>query len=83
MVADAFVTSFTLWRKDYTLAQREFGSGLTCGVNVPVSWTEQRGLDFDLNRVQFQVPEITPEGALAGLLRDEGATTTREAEAVR
>lgn len=77
VVADAFVTSFTLWRKDYTLAQREFGSGLTVGVNVPVTWTEQRGLDFDLNRVQFQVPEITPDGALAGLLRDEGSTTER------
>ncbi|HEY8880347.1 MAG TPA: DUF4157 domain-containing protein [Roseateles sp.] len=77
VVADAFVTSFTLWRKDYTLAQREFGSGLTVGVNVPVTWTEQRGLDFDINRVQFQVPEITPDGALGGLLRDEGGTTER------
>ncbi len=74
VVADAFVTSFTLWRKDWRLAQREFGSGLTVGVSVPVTWRQTTGLDFDFNRVQFQVPEISAESALAGLLRDEGST---------
>ena len=72
VVADAFVTSFTLWRRDYTLAEREFGSALTVGVTVPVAWRQHGGLDFDFNRVQFQVPEISPGGALADLLRDGG-----------
>lgn len=51
VVADAFVTSFTLWRRDYQLAERQFGSGLTVGVTVPVSWRQRGGLDFDFERV--------------------------------
>ncbi len=77
VVADAFVTSFTLWRRDYQLAERQFGSGLTVGVTVPVTWHQQGGLDFDFERVQFQVPELSPDGALAALLQDEGRETER------
>ena len=109
VVADAFVTSFTLWRSDFTLrsrarssrrrprrarrpraprrgaavgggphaAQREFGSGLAVGVSVPVAWREASALDFDFDRVQFQVPEISADSALAGLLRDEGSDRER------
>jgi hypothetical protein len=73
VVADALVTTFTLWRRDYTLAEREFGSGLRVGIEVPVAWRQQSGLDFDFDRVQFQVPDLSPEGALATLLRDEGS----------
>ncbi len=73
VVADALVTTFTLWRRDYTLAEREFGSGLRVGIEVPVAWRQQSGLDFDFDRVQFQVPDLSPEGALAALLRDEGS----------
>lgn len=77
VVADAFVTSFTLWRRDYVIAEREFGSGLTVGISVPATWRQYGGLDFDFDRVQFQVPELSPEGALAGLLREEGSETER------
>jgi hypothetical protein len=59
VVADAFVTSFTLWRKDWNLAQREMGSALSLGLNVPVDYySDARGLVFDPNRVSFQVPEL-------------------------
>jgi hypothetical protein len=77
VVANAFVTTFTLWRKDYQIAERAFGSGLAIGMTVPVTWRERGGLDFNFSQVQFQVPEISPRGALADLLRDEGAVTER------
>ncbi len=83
VVADAFVTSFTLWRRDYRLAERQFGSGLTVGVSVPLSWRQHGGLDFDFERVQFQVPDLSPDGALAALLQDEGQETERNEAAAR
>jgi hypothetical protein len=62
VVVDAFVTSFTLWRKDWLLAQREVGSNLALGLNVPVDYySDGRGVVFDPNRVTFQVPELNAD----------------------
>jgi hypothetical protein len=59
VVADAFVTSFTLWRKDWNLAQRELGGSLTLGINAPVDYySDGRGVVFDPNAVSFQVPSL-------------------------
>jgi hypothetical protein len=58
-VADAFVTAFTLWRRDWRLAEREIGSALALGINVPVDYySDGRGVVFDPARITFQVPEL-------------------------
>lgn len=73
VVADAFVTSFTLWRKDWNLAQREIGSSLSLGVNVPVDYySDGRGVVFDPNAVTFQVPELNAD-LLGQLMNDNGS----------
>jgi hypothetical protein len=59
VVADAFVTSFTLWHKDWLFAEREIGSALALGLHVPVDYySDARGLVFDPRQVTFQVPEL-------------------------
>jgi hypothetical protein len=81
VLVNAFVTTYTLWRKEYVIAEREFGSSLSVGISVPVTWRERGGLDFDINRVQFEIPPITPDGALAALLRDDGTEAATPVEA--
>lgn len=62
VVADAFVTSFSLWRKDWNLAQREIGSNLALGINAPVDYySDERGVQFDPNAVSFQVPSLNAD----------------------
>jgi hypothetical protein len=75
VVADAFVTSFTLWRQDWNLAERAIGSSLSLGLNVPVDYySDDRGVVFDPEQVTFTVPELNAD-TLAGLL-DEGSERT-------
>jgi hypothetical protein len=81
VLVNAFVTTYTLWRKEYVIAEREFGSALSVGISVPATWRERGGLDFDINRVQFEIPPITPDGALAALLLDEGSEAAAPVEA--
>ncbi|SFV16959.1 eCIS core domain-containing protein [Pseudoduganella namucuonensis] len=72
VVADAFVTSFTLWRKDWNLAERSIGSSLSLGLNVPVDYySDDRGVVFDPNQVSFTVPELNAD-TLSSLLEDGG-----------
>lgn len=72
VVADAFVTSFSLWRKDWNLAQREIGSSLSLGVHVPVDYySDGRGVQFDPDAVTFQVPELSAD-LLGQLMNDNG-----------
>ena len=62
VTANAVVTTFSLWRKDWNLANREIGSSLTLGVNVPVDYySDDRGVQFDPERVTFQVPSLNEE----------------------
>ncbi|QNM98643.1 eCIS core domain-containing protein [Chitinimonas koreensis] len=73
VVADAFVTSFTLWRKDWQLAEREVGSNLALGLNVPVDYySDDRGVVFDPERVSFQVPDLNAD-TFSQLLNSEGS----------
>jgi Domain of unknown function (DUF4157) len=81
VLVNAFVTTYTLWRKEYVIAERAFGSSLSVGISVPATWRERGGLDFDINRVQFEIPPITPDGALAALLRDDGSEAATPVEA--
>lgn len=79
IVADAFVTSFTLWRKDWRLAERAIGSSLSLGLNAPVDYySDERGVVFDPNRVTFQVPELNAD-TFAQLLNAEGSERVEHA----
>jgi hypothetical protein len=74
VVADAFVTSFTLWRKDWNLARREIGSNLGLNLAVPVDYySDGRGLVFDPNAVRFDVPSLNAD-TFDQLLNSEGGS---------
>ena len=78
VVADAFVTSFTLWRKDWNLARREIGSNLALRLAVPVDYySDGRGVVFDPQAVRFDVPSLNGD-TLDQLLNapDSGAERT-------
>jgi len=74
VVANALVTSFTLWRKEWNLAHREIGSSLALRMNMPVDYySDSRGIVFDPAAVRFDVPRL--DGSLLNrLLNDEGGT---------
>jgi len=56
---DALVTSFTLWRKNWNLAEGEIGSSLALGIHAPVDYySDERGVQFDPNAVTFQIPSL-------------------------
>lgn len=81
VVADAFVTSFTLWRKDWNLARRELGSNLALRLSVPVDYySDGRGVVFDPQAVRFEVPSLNGD-TLSQLLNapDSGAERTERA----
>ncbi|WP_374537340.1 eCIS core domain-containing protein [Chitinimonas taiwanensis] len=81
VVADAFVTSFTLWRKDWNLAERSVGSSLALGLNVPVDYySDGRGVVFDPEQVSFQVPELNAD-TFAQLLNEGGSERSERAPA--
>jgi hypothetical protein len=74
VVADAFVTSFTLWRKDWNLARREIGSNLGLNLAVPVDYySDGRGVVFDPNAVRFDVPTLNAD-TLGQLMNNEGGS---------
>ena len=80
VIADALVTTFTLWRKEWNLAEREFGSNLAIGVNAPVDYySDGRGVVFDPNRVSFQVPPMNGD-TLSGLFNNEGSEHVEDRE---
>ncbi len=72
VVADAVVTSFSLWRKDWNLAQRDIGSNLALRIQAPVDYySDARGVQFDPNAVSFQVPSLNAD-TLAQVTNDHG-----------
>jgi hypothetical protein len=76
VTANAFVTEFSLWRKDWNLARREIGSSLALRLSVPVDWySDGRGVVFDPAAVNFEVPTINGD-TLAQLFNDEGGNET-------
>jgi len=78
VTANAFVTTFSLWRKDWNLAHREIGSSLALRLNAPVDYySDGRGLVFDPQRVSFEVPSLDGD-TLAQLMNDEGGSERAE-----
>jgi hypothetical protein len=77
VVADAFVTSFTLWRKDWNLARRELGGNLAMRLAVPVDYySDGRGVVFDPEAVRFEVPSLNAD-TLGQLLNAPDAGSER------
>ena len=74
VVANAVVTTFTLWRKDWNLAHREIGSNLSLRVNAPVDYySDGRGVVFDPAAVQFEVPSLNAD-TLSALMNQQGGS---------
>lgn len=72
IIAGAFGMNIELWRKDWTLAEREAGANLAIGLNVPIDYySDNRGLVFDSQRVSFTVPQLNAD-TLNSLLNDNG-----------
>lgn len=72
VTANAFVTTFSLWRKDWNLAHREIGSNLALRIHAPVDYfSDGRGVVFDPEQVRFDVPSLNAD-TLRQLLNDEG-----------
>ncbi|MFZ5543137.1 MAG: eCIS core domain-containing protein [Pseudomonadota bacterium] len=72
VVANALVTTFTLWRKDWNLAHREVGSNLALRLHAPVDYySDGRGVVFDPQQVRFEVPSLNAD-TLAQLMNNEG-----------
>jgi hypothetical protein len=58
ITADVVIAEFDLYDERWELASFSFGPELAVGVDVPISWTEQNGLDFDVNQIDVRYPEI-------------------------
>jgi hypothetical protein len=58
ITADVVIAEFDLYDERWQLASFTFGPELAVGVDVPISWSEQNGLDFDVNQIDVRYPEI-------------------------
>ena len=67
------ITDFTIYRKDWKLAEFEYGPALQVGISVPLGYSSQRGLDFDFNKIEFQLPSIGARDLITGLLDSQGS----------
>lgn len=72
------ITSFTIYRKDWQLAAFEYGPALRVGMAVPIAWRSGSGVDFDFNAIRFQLPSISPQEMIGGLLSSQGNQQTRD-----
>jgi hypothetical protein len=80
VIAGAFGVNFELWRKDWTLAEREAGANLTLGLNAPIDYySDSRGLVFDSQRITFQVPRLDAD-TLGSLLNENGQESRQSGE---
>lgn len=83
VTANAFVTTFSLWRKDWNLAHREIGSSLALRLHAPVDYfSDGRGVVFDPARVQFDVPTLNAD-TLGQLFNEEGGSERVDREPPR
>lgn len=83
VTANAFVTTFSLWRKDWNLAHREIGSSLALRLHAPVDYfSDGRGVVFDSARVQFDVPTLNAD-TLGQLFNEEGGSERVDREPPR
>ncbi|MFO1144556.1 MAG: hypothetical protein U1E59_19725 [Amaricoccus sp.] len=66
------LTSFTVYRKDWQLAAFEFGPALRLGIEAPIAYRSESGVDFDFNAIRFQLPSIAAHELVTGLLGTQG-----------
>ena len=58
VTADLLVTDIDLYDEHWKLASYTLGPRFKLGASLPIRWSEQGGLDFDVNKVQVQKPDI-------------------------
>ena len=65
---DLLLTTIEVYRKDWKLASREWGSGLTVGLRFPVHYEAGKPFNLSLDQLQFVKPEIDVMKAVKELL---------------
>ncbi|MEA2337513.1 MAG: hypothetical protein QOE82_1520 [Thermoanaerobaculia bacterium] len=65
---DLWITTVEVYRKDWMLASREWGSGLVVGLRFPVHFESGKPFALSLDQVQFIRPEIDVMRAVKDLL---------------
>ncbi|MEM9140436.1 MAG: hypothetical protein AAGB15_11470, partial [Pseudomonadota bacterium] len=66
VVVDAVLWSGTLWNRSWERELGSFGPDMRWRAELPASWSEQDGLDVDINKLDITYPDIN----LAGLAED-------------
>jgi hypothetical protein len=66
--ADIVITEIELYNHRWSLASYSFGPSMAVGVDFPVRWSEQAGLDFDVNAAQVRYPDIDIGAMTRGLV---------------
>lgn len=69
VVVDAFLWSGTLWNRDWERELASFGPNMLWRVELPAAWSEEDGLDVDLDHLVLTQPDINVK-ALAGDIFD-------------
>jgi hypothetical protein len=62
------VTTIEVYRKDWNLASKEWGSGLKIGLRFPVHYVFGQPFEISLSQVEFIVPDIDATQAVKDLL---------------
>ncbi len=65
---DLFITTIEVYRKDWKLASKEWGSGLKIGVRFPVHYETGKPFNLSLDQLEFIKPEIDIKQAVKDLL---------------
>jgi len=65
---DLFITTIEVYRKDWKLASKEWGSGLKIGVRFPVHYESGKPFNLSLDQLEFIKPEIDIKQAVKDLL---------------
>jgi hypothetical protein len=55
---DTWVHTFELYSHHWKLASFTYGPQLAIGADLPIHWSEQAGLDFDVDKITIRRPEI-------------------------
>ncbi len=65
---DLLFTTIEVYREDWKLASKEWGSGLTVGLRFPVHYESNKPFEISLAQVEFIKPEIDVMQAVKDLL---------------
>ena len=55
---ELLVTTKTLWRHDWLLLHKEWGSGLKFGLRLPIHYDSSKPLDIPLDQLELIKPDI-------------------------